>query len=199
LLPTERSRQQFATDLLDQFAPEPANGAAGGAADGAAGEAGGEAAAERGDEAEAEPGDEAFGKPRDEAATEPADGSDPSTATAGPHRDIDGRSFENHSTNFELSLGRHQFAPVAKKKTWIASQRVRKKMCASTIPRHRAAICLSTPSMTPKTSAAAATTSVHNPRRGSRWTGGSKNCGIDGCGLNATAAPQDCGRIYIPS
>ena len=154
--------------MLDQLAPEPADGAAGGPADGTAGEAGGEAAAERGDEAEADPGDEVFGKPRDETATEPADGSDPSTETVGPHRDICGKSFENHPANFEFSPGRHQYAPVAKKKTWMASQRVRKKMCASTIPRHRAAICLSTPSMTPKNSAAAATTSVHNPRRGSR-------------------------------
>jgi len=190
LPPAERSRQQFATDLLDQPAAEPGDGAAGAVGDGAAGEAGDEAAAERGDGAEAEPGD-ALGKPRDETATEPADGSDPSTETAGPHRDICGKSFENHPTKFEFSLGRHQYAPVAKKKTWMASQRVRKKMCASTIPRHRAAICLSAPSMTPKTSAAAATISVHNPRRGSGWTGGSKNCGTGGCGLNATAAPQD--------
>jgi hypothetical protein len=191
LPPAERSRQQFATDLLDQPAAEPGDDvAAGGLGDVAAGEVGGEAAAERGDDVEAEPGD-ALGKPRDETATEPADGSDPRTETAGPQRDICGKSFENHPTNFEFSLGRHQYAPVAKKKTWMASQRVRKKMCASTIPRHRAAICLSAPSMTPKTSAAAATTSVHNPRRGSGWTGGSKNCGTDGCGLNATAAPQD--------
>jgi hypothetical protein len=192
LPPAERSRQQFATDLLDQPAAEPGDDvAAGGLGDVAAGEVGGEAAAERGDDVEAEPADGAFCGPRDETATAPADGSDPRTETAGPQRDICGKSFENHPTNFEFSLGRHQYAPVAKKKTWMASQRVRKKMCASTIPRHRAAICLSAPSMTPKTSAAAATTSVHNPRRGSGWTGGSKNCGTDGCGLNATAAPQD--------
>jgi hypothetical protein len=191
LLPAERSRQQFATDLLDQAAPEPAYGAAGGPEDGTAGEVEDAAAPERGDDAEAEPGDEAFGKPTDETATELSDGSDPSTETAGPHRDICGSNFENHPTNLEFSLGRHQYAPVAKKKTWMANQRVRKKMCASTIPRHRAAICFSAPSMTPKTRAAAATISVHNPRRGSGWTGGSKNCGSDGCGLNATAAPQD--------
>jgi hypothetical protein len=132
-LPAERSRQQLATDLLDQFAPEPANGAAGGAADetaggpanGAAGgtadenagEAEDAAAPERAGDAEAEPRDEAFGKPRDETATASADGSDPSTETAGPHRDICGKSFENHPTNFEFSAGRHQYAPVAKKKT----------------------------------------------------------------------------------
>jgi len=117
LLPAERSRQQFATDLLDQFAPEPAYGADGGPADGAAGEPEDAAAPERGDEAEAEPAGGAFCKPRDETATESADGSDPSTATVGPHRDICGKSFENHPTNFEFSAGRHQYAPVAKKKT----------------------------------------------------------------------------------
>jgi hypothetical protein len=190
LLPAERSRQQFATDLLDQAAPEPAYGAAGGPGDGTAGEPEDAAAGEPGDGVEAEPADGAFCGPTDETATEPADGSAPRTETAGPQRDICGKSFENHPVNFEFSLGRHQYAPVAKKKTWMASQRVRKKMCASTIPRHRAAICFSASSITLKTSAAAATISVHSPRRGC-WTGGSKNCGTDGCGLNATAAPQD--------
>jgi hypothetical protein len=117
LLPAERSRQQLATDLLDQFAPEPANGAAGSPADETAGEAEDAAAAEPADDAEAEAGDEALGKPRDETATASVDGSDPSTETAGPHRDICGKSFENHPTNFEFSAGRHQYAPVAKKKT----------------------------------------------------------------------------------
>jgi hypothetical protein len=133
LLPAERSRQQLATDLLDQFAPEPANGAVGGPvdetacdpvdettggpADETAGEADNPAAPERAGAAEAEPRDEAFGKPRDETATASADGSDPSTETAGPHRDICGRSFENQPMNFEFSAGRHQYAPVAKKKT----------------------------------------------------------------------------------
>jgi hypothetical protein len=117
LPPTERSRQQFATDLLDQADPEPAYGAAGGPAYGAAGEAEDAAVPEPRDDAEAEPADGAFCDPRDETATEPADGSDPSTETVGPHRDTCGRSFENHSTNFEFSLGRHQYAPVAKKKT----------------------------------------------------------------------------------
>jgi hypothetical protein len=117
LLPAERSRQQLATDLLDQFAPKPANGAAGGPADETAGETEDSAAPERAGDAAAEPGGGAFGKPRDETATASADGSDPSTETAGPHRDICGKSFENHPTNFEFSAGRHQYAPVAKKKT----------------------------------------------------------------------------------
>jgi hypothetical protein len=123
--------------------------------------------------------------------TEPVDGSEPSTETVGPHRDICGNNFENHSTNFELSLGRHQYAPVAKKKTWTASQSVRKKMCVSTMPRHRAAICLNISPIAAKTSKAAASIPVHNPRKGSGAAGGSKNCGTGGCGLSATAAPQD--------
>jgi len=203
----ERSRQQFATDPLNQPAAERGDGAAGKAGYGGAGsDAGDEAAgraagdevvgepgdeADPGDEAASEPGDAAVGEPTGDTASEPGGGSAPRTEIVGPHRDICGKYFESKSANFEPSLGKHQYAPVAKKKTWMASHKVRKKMCVSTIPRHRAAICVNSSPINPKISKAAATAPVHNPRRGSGWTGGSKKCGTGGCGLSATAAPQD--------
>jgi hypothetical protein len=67
-------------------------------------------------------------------------------------------------------------------------------MCASTIPRHRAAISLNTLPSAAKIKEAAANTPTHNPSRGSGAAGGSKNCGTDrgtgGCGLDATVPPQ---------
>jgi len=200
LLPRERSRQQFATDPRDQLVAEPGDEAAGqpeevvAAGGDAEGEAAGRAAAGEvigGDEAAPGSMDVAVDEPTGDTGSELGRCSDPCTEIVGPQRGICGKYLENHSTNFEPSLGKHQYAPVVKKKTWTASHRVRKKMCASTIPRHRAAIWVNTSPINPKTSKAAATTPVHNPRRGSGWTGGSKNCGAGGCGLNATAAPQD--------
>jgi hypothetical protein len=192
-------RQQFAIDLLDQADAEPADEAVEEGGDESVGEGESDAGGAPEDEADAasdegELGGAAFAKPNDETARVAGDGESPCDATGGPHLETWGKSFENHSANLELSLGKHQYAPDAKKKTWTASQRVRKKMCASTIPRHRAAISLNTLPSAVKINKAAANTPVHSRRRGSGVAGGSKNCGTDcgtgGCGLNATAPPH---------
>jgi hypothetical protein len=191
-------RQQFAIDLLDQAGAEPANEAVGESGEKSGGEEGDDAGGAAGEEADA-PSDAAelraaaFAEPNEETAMV-GDAATPCDATGGPHFETSGKYFENHSTSLEPSLGKHQYAPDAKKKTWTASQRVRKKMCASTIPRHRAAISLNTVPSAAKIKNAAAKTAVPNRRRGSGAAGGSKNCGTDcgtgGCGLNATARPQ---------
>lgn len=186
---TERSRQQFVVEPGNRPAVEPDDGTVRKPEDGATGELTDEADDEPGVEAAGGPGAEAAGE--DDTASEPGDPSEACDESVGMHRDIWGKYFENASTHFGLSLGKHQYAPVAKKKTWMASQRVRKKICVSTIPRHRAAISLNTPPMKATTIKAIAAAPVHNPPRGTGSTGGSKNRGAGGCGLNATDAPQD--------
>jgi hypothetical protein len=84
-------------------------------------------------------------------------------------------------------LGTHQCAPVAKKKTWIANQRVRKKRWATTMPRQRAAISLQIPATTEATASAAAATPSQNPLGGACPPGGGADEGsTGGCGTNAT-------------
>jgi hypothetical protein len=87
-------------------------------------------------------------------------------------------------------LGRHQRAPVAKKKTWIAIQRVRKKRWATTIPRHRAAISLQIAAMTEATASTAAATPSQNALGGAGSPGSGADDGdTGGCGSNATVLP----------
>jgi hypothetical protein len=83
-------------------------------------------------------------------------------------------------------LGRHQWAPVAKKKTWMANQRVRKKRWATTMPRQRAAISLQIPAMTEATASTAAATPNQNPLSGAGPPSGADDGGTGGCGTNAT-------------
>jgi hypothetical protein len=84
-------------------------------------------------------------------------------------------------------LGTHQCAPVAKKKTWMAIQRVRKKRWATTMPRQRAAISLQIPAMTEAMASAAAATPSQNPLSGAGSPGGcADDGGTGGCGTNAT-------------
>jgi hypothetical protein len=88
----------------------------------------------------------------------------------------------------EPSLGRHQYAPVAKKKTWMAIQRVRKNRWAITMPRHRFAISLTiVPSMDTTNNTAAARVTSNPLGAGAGCC--SKNCGTGGCGGRATAMP----------
>jgi hypothetical protein len=89
LLPTERLRQQFAIDLLDQAGSEPANEAVGESGEKSGGEEGDDAAGAPGDAVDA-PSDEAelrgaaFAEPNEETAMV-GDAATPCDATGGPH------------------------------------------------------------------------------------------------------------------
>lgn len=144
-------------------------------ADGAGGEGGTEAGG--------------LGGPGAANATEACNAGELSDTTTGPHRAICGKYFANHSVNFEPPVGKHQYAPVAKKNTCNASQRVRKKRWRSTIPRQRAAISVNIAPMKAAIPRAKVPRPTQNPLSGAGPPGGSKNCGIDGCGLKATALP----------
>jgi hypothetical protein len=120
------------------------------------------------------------------------------TVVVGPHRATCPKERVSHSTARELLPGRHQRAPVAKKKTWMAIQRVRKNRCATTMPRQRAAISLQIPAMSEATASTAPATPSQNPVSGSGPPGGADDGGTGGCGTNATvSAPQNCGGILI--
>jgi hypothetical protein len=99
--------------------------------------------------------------------------------------------------NVELLLGRHQWAPVAKKKTWMASQRVRKKKWAITMPRQRAAISLQIDATTEATASAAAVRPSPNPPSGAGPPGGPNECGTGGCGVSDKLAPLELRRHPI--
>jgi hypothetical protein len=116
------------------------------------------------------------------------------TDIAGPHWATCAKDRVSHSTNLELLLGTHQCAPVAKKKTWMAIQRVRKKRWATTMPRQRAAISRKSAPRTDAAASAVAATPSQNPLSGAGPPGGGEDGGSGGCGTNATAfAPHNCG------
>jgi len=109
-------------------------------------------------------------------------------ATAGPHRATCVNDIVSHRENRELSLGRHQWAPVAKKNTCMAIHRVRKNKWATTIPRQRAAISLQIPVTTEATARTAVATPSQNPLTGAgRPPGGVDDGGAGGCGSSAKA------------
>jgi len=108
------------------------------------------------------------------------------TGGAGPHRATCPKDRVSHSATLELLLGRHQRAPVAKKKTWMASQRVRKKRWATTMPRQRAAISLQIAAMTEATASTGPATPSQNSLSGGGPAGGADDGGTGGCGTNAT-------------
>jgi hypothetical protein len=90
LLPTERLRQQLATDLLDQADAEPTYGAVEEGGDKGGGEGEDDAGGAPEDEAdgsadEAELAGAAFGEPNDETARVGRGGGAPCDATGGPH------------------------------------------------------------------------------------------------------------------
>ncbi|MBO0751110.1 MAG: hypothetical protein J2P53_03300, partial [Bradyrhizobiaceae bacterium] len=123
------------------------------------------------------------------------DGSSPATA-AEPANGDDGtgqqwatrvKDMVNHWTSLEPLGGTHQYAPVAKKNTWTASQRVRKNRWATTTPRQRAAISRQKAETAATTARTAAATPSQNPL-GARPPGGDSGGigGTGGWGTNAT-------------
>lgn len=89
-VPTERLRQQFAIDLLDQAGAGPADEAVEEGGEESVGEGEGDAGGAAADEAdapsdEAELGGAAFAEPNDETARVAGDGESPCDAAGGPH------------------------------------------------------------------------------------------------------------------
>jgi hypothetical protein len=109
LLRTDRLRQQFAIALADQ--PDPLPDVGGPAEGGGATGTGTGPAAGAADTA-GEAGDVGAGAA---TAIDPWNADDP--CRIGPHRATCEKDLVIHSRNLELLPGRHQYAPVAKKKT----------------------------------------------------------------------------------
>ncbi len=192
--------------LDDQPGPEPANnplaGGDGGVGAGApAGVLGGGACGgEAGIASGARGGDAGIGAGAGTGAAAAAEELNADgTGGAGAQRATRPKDRVSHSTNLELSPARHQWAPVAKKKTWIAIHSVRKNRWATTMPRHRAAISLQSAAIPAATASTAAAMPNQNPLSGACPPRGGEGDGIGGgCGTNATVLPsRNYARILV--